>query len=114
MSTANGRPRPPMSAEEVAQAVAAYGGAQSIRQIAAQLDRPYTTVRFALLAAGVTLRPSGGVTQLPRDQVAAAYRAGQTIRQIAAQFHYSTGTVWHALNRAGVQMRPVGRRPDGP
>ena len=95
-------PRPSLSAEALASALASYGSA---RAAAAALG-----IGRAALVAEAQRHGLAHALEVPDDLVA-AYQSGSSLDELARRYKVSKATVSHWLRASGATLRPPGRPP---
>lgn len=97
-----------------------YEAGASLRELAGRYQRAYSTIRTALIAAGVAMRPHGGDRTpprppLPMGEVAALYQAGHSIEQLAQHYGRSYSAIRRHLHACpDAQVRPPGNTLPSP
>jgi uncharacterized protein (DUF433 family) len=90
----------------VAEAAAQYRQGATLTGLAAAYHVTGRTLRWHLVAAGVTIRPPGGVRiPLPVAEAARLYAAGQTMTHLAARYGVCETVIYDRLTEAGVPLR---------
>lgn len=102
--------RRPLTPDVIDQADTLYQTGASLTRIAARLGVTRPTVRAALAARGVAIRPprSQATADVDSERAAVLYAAGASLRGIAAQLGVTRPAVRAALIREGVAIRPPG------
>jgi uncharacterized protein (DUF433 family) len=99
-------PRPRSTPIPVSEAAAQYRQGATLTGLAAAYHVTGRTLRRQLVAAGVTIRPPGGVRiPIPVAEAARLYAGGQTMAQLAARYGVCETVIYGRLTEAGVPLR---------
>ena len=116
-------PRIPRVVLPTADVVSRYEAGKSVRAIADELRYSHEQVRKCLVAAGVTMRPTGGISPALKrrkyghhvallkangDDIKQRYESGEPIWMVAKAYNMSAERIRKAMHELGVVMRPTG------
>lgn len=107
-----------ISQDEQARMVELYAAGLSCHEVGREVGRAATTVRNALIRAGVATRlkyaPDGQVTAEERQQIVEMYATGMSCRTVGDAVGRGSRTVWRILLEEGVQPRKPRRAQEAP
>ena len=103
-----------LSDVELAAAIGLYAAGQSLVVISKQLDQNPSSIRDALVRAGVEMRRPHKLTEEEIRKCVRLYREGWSTVRLGQQFGVGDRTVAKALRAVGAEMRVAGpTRQDG-
>ena len=95
----------------VAELVKGYTAGETLLSLAARYPFSYSTIRIALINAGVTMRPPKILLPPTPPDLVTAYQRGRSIQQLADVYGMSYNQTRRILLAEGVRLRGRGRYP---